>query len=510
MRNRPTLIAGRYKVNYPIGVSASPLTSTSKWIKFYSERGFDILTYKTVRTHEWPAYKSPNWVFITDKQVRTYLNEQIFNMFLEGDKDYWPVNPEQITMANSFGIPSMSPEKWQQDVRRARELLQQNQVLIVSVTGTTEDQNLDADQALEVLKQDFVKVADMAANAGAQIVELNFSCPNIPGHKEGDLYRDPDASSSVSEAVKKALGEIPVFIKIGYLPKDLLAKVVQANEKYIDGIVAINTIAMPVVDKFGDGLFPPSPDERTRAGISGSALKPLAMEVVKNLSNLRKKHKHYKFDIIGLGGAMTPQDVQDYLDAGATAVQSCTGVLMNPNLAIDTRFHSGGVPSPELLTVVYNNGAGKGGRHVTKEAENSLKEVNLTPSEEDRPVFKLLQRMSLDRETLMALEDVYDLLFEFELLTKAEASETEKEKWLADQTKALENAVKAFPSTSDNQQILREEIDWVKYELNQGTVGQERIDRYFTRVDENITSMFRSTEPSKNVKGFLEFIGGVV
>src|SRR5690349_3116321 len=48
-----------------IGIAAGVLLN-SKWISGYAERGFDILTYKTVRSAFRPCYAPPNWVFVDD------------------------------------------------------------------------------------------------------------------------------------------------------------------------------------------------------------------------------------------------------------------------------------------------------------------------------------------------------------------------------------------------------------------------------------------------------------
>src|SRR5437764_10117872 len=49
LAQRPTKIAG-LPVDFPLALPASVLTANSKWVAFYARRGFDILTYKTVRT----------------------------------------------------------------------------------------------------------------------------------------------------------------------------------------------------------------------------------------------------------------------------------------------------------------------------------------------------------------------------------------------------------------------------------------------------------------------------
>ena len=78
-------------------------------------------------------------------------------------------------------------KEWQIDIGRGKSLLRQGQILIVSVTGTTREE----DKSFDYLVNDYVKAAVMARDAGAEIVELNLSCPNVKGDRAGDLYRYP-------------------------------------------------------------------------------------------------------------------------------------------------------------------------------------------------------------------------------------------------------------------------------------------------------------------------------
>ncbi len=348
LRILSTKIAGK-SVGFPIGVPASILTGTSRWIEFYAKRGFDILTYKTVRTLEWDVYDKPNVGFIPEThhlKTRSDFNKKLF-----ADPDFIPYNSNEITAANSFGIPSLSPKEWQEDISRAKSVLGSGKILIVSVTGTT----LLNNDSFEYLVNDFVKAASMAREAGADAIELNLSCPNVKGHHEGDLYLYPEETKQVVQAVwEKAInkGETPLLVKIGYLESSLLRQLVKEISSYVAGIVAINTIAAPIYDKHTlEQFFPPDKkrdNDRIWAGVSGSAIREFAKEVVRNLVVLREK-EHYEFDVLAVGGVSNSQHVQDYLNLGANGVLSCTGALVNPNLALETRQQIGEYPRNDKI-----------------------------------------------------------------------------------------------------------------------------------------------------------------
>jgi len=327
--NRPVSLAGK-KVNFPLGVAASVLTRNSDAIAYYAKRGFDILTYKTVRSRSWEALPPPTWAFVVDDAIdgSTRLVDQAAT--LKADLDYWPRDPTRASMANSFGIPSLAPDDWRADVERAKSVIGPGQVLIVSVVASDSESH-------EAIIGDFVTVAKMAKAAGADIIEANYSCPNTPGSHAGDLYEDPELARRVTLAIKEAIAPTPLFIKIGYLAPHDLEAFVKANRD-ADGIVAINALLRRVISPTGEQFFPGH--ERSAGGISGSIIRPLGLEVVANLAKLRAD-LGCGFAIVGVGGVSTPAHVVDYLNAGADAVESVTAAYLNPNfrhLDIERRY----------------------------------------------------------------------------------------------------------------------------------------------------------------------------
>ena len=345
LRNYPTTLAQTLSVSFPFGVPACPFTGTANWIEFYAKRGFDVLTYKTVRSVPWPALPLPNLLHVPDSSPLSSDDE---NEPRVGRLSFLQSDLTSVTLANSFGIPSAAPNEWQQDVEKALTSLKKNkQVLIVSVTATS----INGDESFDFIRDDFVRVAAMAKEAGAHIIELNYSCPNVVGHPEGELYLSPEDSSAISKAVRDQVKSTPIYMKIGYLRPELLKRVISANATYIDGVVAINTAARKVNDRNDNPAFTSNTSVRKKAGISGSAIKPMALEMVQNLARLREKH-NYKFDIIGLGGVITKHDLQDYLNLGVNAVQSATGAMINPDLAIEARLHTGKVAKNSSYTII--------------------------------------------------------------------------------------------------------------------------------------------------------------
>src|SRR5439155_25509379 len=71
LRVQPTRIAG-FQVEFPLGLPASIIAANASYLNYYAQRGFCILTYKTVRSRLLKAHAHPQWVVLTnvDRQLR--------------------------------------------------------------------------------------------------------------------------------------------------------------------------------------------------------------------------------------------------------------------------------------------------------------------------------------------------------------------------------------------------------------------------------------------------------
>ena len=201
--------AGR-SIASPLGVAAGPLLNGA-WCRYYAALGFDILTYKTVRSGERACYPSPNLAPVSCGQLTG--EERLVEQAPEMD-DSWAV---------SFGMPSQSPESWSRDFRATREAMPPEKVLVVSVVGTVQP-----GWGVEQLAEDYAECAATAAAAGADAVEANLSCPNV-STVDGSLYRDPASTATVAQALRAAIGQTPLILKIGRLAnRDEAAALVDA------------------------------------------------------------------------------------------------------------------------------------------------------------------------------------------------------------------------------------------------------------------------------------------
>src|SRR5581483_5652181 len=243
-----------HRVASRIGVPAGPLL-TSQWIDLAGRLGFDIPVYKTIRSAEHPSHPLPNMVFVnTHGMIQNEKHPK--NALLVRDPS---PHLEELAVTNSFGMPSKSPLFLHEDIPRANACLQAGQVLVVSIVGSVRSDC--------TFIEDFVKVALLAKEAGAKIIEANFSCPNV-GKSEGCLYMSPITVEEMGKAIARAIAPIPLIIKVGVFSseqhmKDVFTAAAKAGIRAISGI---STVSMAVVNTQG---APALGENRPTSGICG-------------------------------------------------------------------------------------------------------------------------------------------------------------------------------------------------------------------------------------------------
>lgn len=322
-----------YRVNSTFGVPAGPLLN-SAYIRLYAQLGFDVLTYKTVRTNAFPSHPFPNVrpVETAPGWYKTSGGDKPSLYTLPGLDESQPQLDLSIT--NSFGMPSKEHETWMADVAQAKASLNDGQVLVVSVVGSTRP-----GQTMEELAQDFAQAASWAKQAGADAVEANLSCPNVRSG-EGSLYQSPAAVGSVAKALAAALDRTPFLLKMGYLEDMNLVKAVleAAAQNGAAGLAAINTIPAKVYQAEGQAALPG--EGRLVSGICGAGIHEAGLAMAGRLLEARQQAglSADKFAIVGVGGVMTANDALEYLKLGIEGVQSGTGAMWNPYLAADLKL----------------------------------------------------------------------------------------------------------------------------------------------------------------------------
>lgn len=307
-----------FDVNLPFGIPPGPLLNSS-YMKAAFEWGFDVSTYKTVRANSFPCHPFPNVLYVkTDGELHPDQTPQLIASQTTNK------SKEDFSITNSFGVPSKVPHEWQSDVKKALTYVKEGQLMILSFMGTVKE-----NQTQEDFIRDFAEAARLANLTGAKVLEANLSCPNIGN--EGLVCYNLEATAKVCKAMRKEIGNTPLILKVGYYKEDKdIERLAEITKEYANAIAAINTLQVEVVDEQGNQALPGK--MRLRSGVCGASIKWAGLEMTKRLSAIRDSG-NYSFEIIGIGGVMTPGDYFDYRNAGADLVQSATGSMWNPYLA---------------------------------------------------------------------------------------------------------------------------------------------------------------------------------
>ena len=309
-----------FKVNSPFGIPAGPLLN-GNFVQAALDKGFDIVTYKTVRSEAYPCHPWPNVLSVS---IEGDLTLEKAEGKLVADRNYH----EPISITNSFGVPSRIPEFWVKDLGTVVRNAHSGQVVIGSFQGTKKE-----NQSTEEYINDYQITAQFLKNTGVKVVEVNLSCPN-----EGTnnlLCFDTERSVRVVRVIKEVIGGIPLIIKIAYFKdENALKNFIKEIGGIVQGISAINTISAEIVDEKGEQALPGL--GRLRSGVCGASIKWAGLEMVKKLKKLREELS-YSYTIIGVGGVTTADDFFEYRNAGADVVMSATGAMWNPYLAKEVK-----------------------------------------------------------------------------------------------------------------------------------------------------------------------------
>lgn len=310
-----------YKVKGPLGVPAGPLLN-SKWTTLAAKLGFDLPTYKTMRSKPYAGHPLPNVLFVDTKGP---LNKSRLGETLTV-RDSNPESMDHFAITNSFGMPSMDENYLMEDIEKANNGMEEGQVCIISVVGTPRDG--------EDFEADFARTAAMAKEAGAKIIEANYSCPNV-ATGEGSIFSNPETVTSITQKIIKEIGDIPLILKAGYFEDDAVMRkmFVEAARAGARAICGINTIGMNVVNKQGN---PALGEGRLKSGICGDPIRGAAIEFLEKAHEINDQEK-LELKILGTGGVTLPEHFNELLNAGADIAMSATGMMWDPYLAM--RWH---------------------------------------------------------------------------------------------------------------------------------------------------------------------------
>ncbi|MGE0759743.1 MAG: hypothetical protein AB7F89_02505 [Pirellulaceae bacterium] len=310
-------IPGRWQfcglsVDSPLGIPAGPLLNGA-WCLYYASLGYDVLTYKTVRSAERTCYELPNLQPVDATELDGALATVRVSATMDGS---WAI---------SFGMPSRAPPIWQADVEWTRRHLPAGKRLVVSVVGT-----MQPGWSIDQLAADYARCARWAVDSGADAVEANLSCPNVETC-DGQLYQHPEQAALVSAAIRNAIGTTPIILKIGPVLLTSAARaLVRAVGDTATALAMVNCLPALVVGNEGP-LFAGQP-----RGIGGRAIRAAVVAQLARFAEATAAEGRH-LPLIGVGGVSTVQHVCDLLQTGAQHVQLATAAMLDPACALRIR-----------------------------------------------------------------------------------------------------------------------------------------------------------------------------
>ena len=171
--------------------------------------------------------------------------------------------------------------------------------------------------------EDYCDVVEKLGDCDVDLLEINISCPNV---KEGGIAfgQNAKAAEDITKAVKKYAKQ-PIIMKLSPNVTDIteMARAVEAGGA--DAVSLINTLTGMKIDIHKRAFAVAN----KTGGLSGPAIKPVAIRMVYQVANA------IKLPIIGMGGIMTGEDAIEFMMAGATGVSVGTANFHNPRATLD-------------------------------------------------------------------------------------------------------------------------------------------------------------------------------
>ena len=274
------------KFKNPFLLSSSPVSNSAEMVARSFEAGWGGVVFKTLNSDRLPIiHPSPRMHCVnhgTSKEIAVQNVEQISD------------RPLKDNLLEFLYLKKNYPDH----------------PIVASIMGFFEDE--------------WVYLAKSAEDNGADMLELNFSCPHMciegSGHKVGQAFH---LLERFTEAVKKNVS-IPVMAKMTPNITDMTEPAIFAKKGGADAISAINTVRgisevdrtdwVPKPSVFGKGAI---------SGTSGPAVKPIGLNFIASMA----KCKELGLPLSGIGGIETWVDALEYMLLGSTTIQVTSGIM---------------------------------------------------------------------------------------------------------------------------------------------------------------------------------------
>ena len=208
-------------------------------------------------------------------------------------------------MINSIGLQNPGTRSVIEEIMPELDLSETR--FIINISGSSVDE--------------YGEIARRFDDTDIDAIEINISCPNV---KEGGVAfgNDPDMSYRVVDVCRKHTSK-PIITKLSPNQTDIAHSAQRCIDAGTDGLAVINTLMGMAID-----ISKRKPViGNNQGGLSGPAIKPVALLKVHQVYQVSKKHN---VPIIGQGGITSADDAIEFIIAGANTVGVGTALFYDP------------------------------------------------------------------------------------------------------------------------------------------------------------------------------------
>lgn len=311
-------VRGQY--DHPVAINE--IMKATRALPLHEEKKVDLTTTLCGVTCENPFFLSSSvvgsnyemvakafdmgWAGVAFKTVGMFVPNEVSPRFSQMEK-------EGEKFVGFKNIEQISDHTLEENLEFFRRLKSEypNKIIIASIMGRTEEE--------------WTKLATLVEEAGADIIECNFSCPHMSGKGLGsDVGTNPELVRLYTEATKKGT-TLPVLAKMTPNITNMEVPARAAVEAGADGLAAINTIKS--IMNLNLDTFVTAPEvvgKSSVGGYSGKAVKPIALRFI---HDMKKDEKLANVPISGMGGITTWRDALEFMALGCSTVQVTTSVM---------------------------------------------------------------------------------------------------------------------------------------------------------------------------------------
>lgn len=269
----------------PFFLSSSPVGSNYEMVAKAFETGWGGVFYKTIG------------IFVADECSPRFDHVKKEGMPWLGFKNMEQISdkPTEVNFENMYKLKKAYPEK----------------IMVASIMGSNE--------------AEWRQLAKMCDEVGVDLIEGNFSCPQMTSHAMGsDVGSSPDLVRAYSKAVAETT-KIPFIAKMTPNITDMTIPAIAAMEGGAKGISAINTIkSITNIDLENMTAMPVVNGKSSISGYSGAAVKPVALRFI---AQMLQNEKLKNVPMSGIGGIETWRDSLEFLLLGCRNLQVTTSVM---------------------------------------------------------------------------------------------------------------------------------------------------------------------------------------